>query len=105
MKLTPFAKLFITLIILGVLGYAFWHYKGANLKTWATGEKGSAASGKTETVNKGDFDSLGSAPPDPARNTGSTGVTPASNLGGSGRLDRPLVVGINTWAGHSPGIV
>ncbi|HZF07863.1 MAG TPA: phosphate ABC transporter substrate-binding/OmpA family protein [Thermoanaerobaculia bacterium] len=104
MKLTPFAKIFVTLIILGVLGYAFWHYKGASLKTWATGDKG-AASGKTEAVGKGDFDALGHAPPDPERGKGSEGVAPASNLGGSGKLDRPLVVGINTWAGHSPGIV
>ena len=28
MKLTPFAKLFITVVILVVVGYAFWHYKG-----------------------------------------------------------------------------
>jgi NitT/TauT family transport system substrate-binding protein len=106
MKLTPFAKIFITVIILAVLGYAFWHYKGSNLKTWATGDKGApGATGKTEAVNKGDFDALGSAPPDPERGKGSEGVAPASNLGGSGKLDRPLVVGINTWAGHSPGIV
>jgi NitT/TauT family transport system substrate-binding protein len=106
MKLTPFAKIFITVIILAVLGYAFWHYKGSNLKTWATGDKGGpGATGKTETVNKGDFDALGSAPPDPERGKGSEGVAPASNLGSSGKLDRPLVVGINTWAGHSPGIV
>jgi outer membrane protein OmpA-like peptidoglycan-associated protein/ABC-type amino acid transport substrate-binding protein len=109
MRLTPFAKIFITLVILGVLGYAFWHYKGGSLKSWATTEKGAngapAATGGTGTVSKGDFDALGSAPPDPARGTGSDGVSPASNLGGSGKLDRPLVVGINTWAGHSPGIV
>jgi outer membrane protein OmpA-like peptidoglycan-associated protein len=105
MRLTPFAKIFVTVVILGVLGYAFWHYKGSSLKTWATGEKGGATAGKTDTVGKGDFDALGNAPPDPARNKGSEGVTPAANLGGSGKLDRPLVVGINTWAGHSPGIV
>jgi outer membrane protein OmpA-like peptidoglycan-associated protein/ABC-type amino acid transport substrate-binding protein len=106
MRLTPFAKIFITVIILGVLGYAFWHYKGGNLKSWATTDKGaSGATGKSETVSKGDFDALGSAPPDPERGKGSEGVSPASNLGGSGKLDRPLVVGINTWAGHSPGIV
>ena len=28
MKLTPFAKFFITVVILGVIGYALWHYKG-----------------------------------------------------------------------------
>ena len=106
MRLTPFAKIFITVVILGVLGYAFWHYKGGSLKSWATTDKGaSGATGKTEAVSKDDFDALGSAPPDPERGKGSEGVSPASNLGGSGKLDRPLVVGINTWAGHSPGIV
>ena len=28
-----------------------------------------------------------------------------ANLGGAGTLSRPLVVAINTWAGHAPGIV
>ena len=42
MKLTPFAKLFITVVILGVLGYAFWHYKGADVKQWAVGDKAAA---------------------------------------------------------------
>jgi NitT/TauT family transport system substrate-binding protein len=106
MRLTPFAKIFITIIILALFGYVFWHYKGGTLKSWATTDKGaSGATGKSETVSKGDFDALGSAPPDPERGKGSEGVSPASNLGGSGKLDRPLVVGINTWAGHSPGIV
>ena len=36
MKLTPFAKLFITVVILGVLGYAVWHYKGAAIRKWAS---------------------------------------------------------------------
>jgi hypothetical protein len=38
MKLTPFAKLFITVVILGVLGYAAWHYKGGDIKKWAGAE-------------------------------------------------------------------
>jgi hypothetical protein len=38
MKLTPFAKLFLTAVILGVLGYAAWHYKGGELRKWATGQ-------------------------------------------------------------------
>ena len=42
MRLTPFAKLFITVVILGVLGYAVWHYKGADVKQWAVGEKAAA---------------------------------------------------------------
>ena len=31
MKLTAFAKFFITVVILGVIGYAVWHYKGADI--------------------------------------------------------------------------
>ncbi len=103
MKLTPFAKLFITIVILGVLGYAVWHYKGADVKRWAVGDK-AAAPAATDTVASGDFDALKNAPPDPDRNQGSTGVTAAS-LSTGGKLGRTLVVGINTWAGHAPGIV
>ena len=40
----------------------------------------------------------------PARGTGSTGVTPVA-LSTGAKLSRPLVVAINTWAGHAPGIV
>ncbi len=102
MKLTPFAKFFITVVVLAVVGYAVYHYKGADVRKWATGDE----SGKTTTaeVSKGDFDALKNAPADAARDAGSTGVQTAS-LRGSGRLNRPLVVAINTWAGHAPGIV
>ena len=97
MRLTPLAKGFIAVVVLLVIGFATWHYKGEAIKNWAGGEK---ASGEDA---KGDFDKLNNAPGDPARNVGSTGVGSASV--GTGRLSRPLVVGINTWAGHSPGIV
>jgi NitT/TauT family transport system substrate-binding protein len=97
MRLTPLAKGFIAVVVLAVIGFATWHYKGAAIKNWAGGEK---ASGEDA---KGDFDKLNNAPGDPARNVGSTGV--GSTSVGTGRLNRPLVVGINTWAGHSPGIV
>jgi outer membrane protein OmpA-like peptidoglycan-associated protein/ABC-type amino acid transport substrate-binding protein len=103
MKLTPFAKLFITVIVLAVVGYAAYHYKGAEIRTWAVGNK-PAATKASQEVGRGDFDALGSAPADPARNAGATGVTSLA-LSGSGKLTRPLVVGINTWAGHAPGIV
>src|SRR5258707_1215993 len=98
MKLTPFAKAFIAVVILGVLGIATWHYEGDTIKRWAGGEK-TAETGDSS----GDFDKLKGGPDDPARGVGSTGVSSASV--GTGRLNRPLVVGINTWAGHSPGIV
>jgi NitT/TauT family transport system substrate-binding protein len=102
MKLTPFAKFFITVVVLAVVGYVVYKYKGADVRKWATGSE----SGKTTTaeVSKGDFDALKNAPADAARDAGSTGVQ-AGALRGSGRLNRPLVVAINTWAGHAPGIV
>ncbi|HVF49258.1 MAG TPA: phosphate ABC transporter substrate-binding/OmpA family protein [Pyrinomonadaceae bacterium] len=99
MKLTPLAKVFISVVILGVLGYALWHYKGDALKRWAVGDK----TGGGEQIASGDFDKLKGAPTDPGRDVGSTGVNAVSI--GAGKLTRPLVVAINTWAGHAPGIV
>lgn len=103
MKLTPFAKLFITVVVVAVLGYAFWHYKGADLRKWAVGEKPAATQGTDQSAGS-DFDALKNAPSDPERGIGSTGVT-ATSLASAGKLARPLVVGINTWAGHAPGVV
>jgi NitT/TauT family transport system substrate-binding protein len=97
MRLTPLAKAFIAVVVLAVIGFATWHYKGDAIKEWAGGER---VAGED---SKGDFDKLNNAPGDPARNAGSTGVSAVAI--GSGRLNRPLVVGINTWAGHAPGIV
>ena len=39
MKLTPFAKLFITVVVLGVLGYVAWTYKGGDIREWAVGRQ------------------------------------------------------------------
>ena len=97
MRLTPLAKAFIAVVVFAVIGFATWHYKGEAIKRWAGGDKTAGED------SKGDFDKLNNAPGDPARNAGSTGVGSVSI--GTGRLSRPLVVGINTWAGHSPGIV
>jgi len=83
MRLTPFAKLFITVVIVGVLGYAFWHYKGSEVRQWAVGDKPAAAEG--EKVAASDFDALKNAPADPGRDQGSVGVTPAS-LASGGKL-------------------
>ena len=63
MKLTPFAKLFITVVILVVVGYAVWHSKGADIRKWAVGEKQQAPA--TTAVSPGDFDPLRTAPADP----------------------------------------
>lgn len=103
MKLTPLGKVIVVLALLVAAFFAVRRF-APNLKIWALGGKGGAAQGG-ETVSKNDFDALKNAPPDPERGKGSEGVTPASNVGGGGKLDRPLVVAINTWAGHSPGIV
>jgi NitT/TauT family transport system substrate-binding protein len=103
MRLTPFAKLFLTVVILAVIGYAVYHYKGADVRKWATG-KTSAESTSSAGVSSNDFDALKNAPSDPGRDAGSTGVQQVA-LSGAGKLSRPLVVAINTWAGHGPGIV
>ncbi|HEV8427313.1 MAG TPA: phosphate ABC transporter substrate-binding/OmpA family protein [Pyrinomonadaceae bacterium] len=97
MRLTPLAKAFIAAVVFFVIAFSTWYYKGDAIKRWAGGSK---ASGED---SKGDFDKLNSAPGDPGRNVGSTGVSGVAI--GTGRLSRPLVVGINTWAGHAPGIV
>ena len=99
MRLTPFAKIFITAVILIVLGFVTWYWAGDSIKNWATGGKDN----KQEEVKKEDFNSLNEKINDPKYNDGSTGVT-AQPIG-TGKLNRPLVVGINTWAGHAPGIV
>jgi hypothetical protein len=80
MKLTPIAKLFITVVVIAVLGYAFWHYRGAELRQWAVGDNQAAQTAETPGVN--DFDSLKNAPPDPERGIGSTGVSATSLASG-----------------------
>lgn len=99
MKLTPFAKLFLTVVVLGVVGFVVYFNFGNQLRQWA----GVGAGGGGEAIEKSDFAGLGGAPADAGRNASVTGVT-AADLE-KGRLDRTLVVGINTWAGHAPGIV
>src|SRR5215216_3095740 len=98
MRLTPFAKAFIGIVVLAVIGFATWHYKGDAIKQWAGGERVEEGGDA-----KADFDKLKGAPEDPARGVGSTGVS--ATTVGTGKLTRPLVVGINTWAGHAPGVV
>jgi outer membrane protein OmpA-like peptidoglycan-associated protein/ABC-type amino acid transport substrate-binding protein len=100
MRLTGIGKLFVTVVVLGILGFAIWYYKGDAIRRWAGTDKAATR----ETVGKGDFDALKNAPPDPGHGTGATGVA-GTVLASSGKLGRTLVVGINTWAGHAPGIV
>lgn len=99
MKLTGFGKFFVTVVILGVIGFAVWHYKGDAIRSWV----GASKSAKSEPVTTEDFGALKHAPADPER--GKAASVPSSTLPSSGKLNRPLVVAINTWAGHAPGIV
>ena len=108
MKLTPFAKIFITLIILGVVGYVLyvkgdginqWVNQGTSKPTAPAGDK--TAMGPAPGVSKDDFAAIGAA-----REAGRQGVTGIAKAQvGQGKLGRKLRVGINTWAGHAPGIV
>ncbi len=112
MKLTPMAKAFIALIILGVVGYTGWYYFQDSVKEWAdvpTPKADGTGAGKTGekaadgyVLSGSDFDKLKDAPADPGK--GSTAGMVGTELKGA-RLARPLVVAINTWAGHAPGIV
>jgi outer membrane protein OmpA-like peptidoglycan-associated protein/ABC-type amino acid transport substrate-binding protein len=103
-KLTPLAKAFVAMVILGVLGYTGYHYYGDQIREWSKGEKkgGGDKGDKGGTVDKNDFSNLKNTP-DPDRKAPLNGIANANV--GPGKLGRPLVVGINTWAGHAPGIV
>src|SRR5512136_2642070 len=106
MKLTPIGKLFIALVILGVIGYVGWTKYSNEIKCWASPEKcqkgapgavaaggGTAVPGKlagAEGVSKDDFANLGNAPKDPDK-TGFPAIQKSAVTGG--RLRRPLRVG------------
>ncbi|MDQ3262657.1 MAG: phosphate ABC transporter substrate-binding/OmpA family protein [Myxococcota bacterium] len=99
MKLTPFGKLFIALVVLGVVGFVVFKRYGDQVKGWA----GAGEPRVTEAVTKEDFGGLGPLPDAPR--DGKVEVRAATPTLGSGKLNRPLKVAINTWAGHAPGIV
>ena len=98
MKLTPIGKLFLALVILGVVGFVVYRKYGGQMQDWA--QKGEAPK-QTEQITKDDF-KLGG--PDAPRD-GKVAVNGAPATYGTGRLNRPLKVALNTWAGHAPGIV
>lgn len=104
MKLTPFGKLFIVLVALGVLGFVGYRKYGDQLKTWSGAQTADAGTGSiTADISKDDFNHISDGVSDAPRNGG-------LNVNGGGavgeaKLNRPLKVGINTWAGHAPGIV
>ena len=104
MKLTPVSKIFITLIVLGVIGYVTYARYGGQIRCWSSPQACGGASGASKEDNKisrDDFNDLSKAP-DPGKQ--GAGEVVSASVGG-GRLNRPLRVGINTWAGHAPGIV
>ena len=106
MKLTPFAKAFITIVILASSATPAITTRAATSSKWATGsDKGDGGERRQgrRRRRKDDFDALKNAPPIPTATPASPAST-AANVG-AGKLGRPLVVGINTWAGHAPGIV
>jgi len=115
MKLTPFGKLFIALVALSVIGFVVYKRFGDEIRAWAGATKtsptgtgtgtGGTGTGTGTDVTKDDFAGINKDLVDAPR-TGTVAVN-ANNgaaLGGQ-KLNRPLKVGINTWAGHAPGIV
>ncbi len=103
MKLTPFGKLFIVLVALGVIGFVGYRKYEDRIKAWSGASTGADGDKGHGEVDKNDFASIGNGLTDAPR-TGGLNVAGGENVAG-GTLNRPLKVGINTWAGHAPGIV
>jgi ABC-type amino acid transport substrate-binding protein len=113
-KLTPFAKVFIALVVVGVIGVSSWYWFKVDIRCWsnpeaegcggggATAANDDANADESHDVGAQDFADIANAPADPDRNAHAN--VQAAQVG-SGKLNRPLRVGINTWAGHAPGIV
>ena len=105
MKLTPLAKGFIALIVVAAVAAIVYLQVFKKAKDWAN-QDSAAGSGSPSAaaapVSKDDFTGLAAAA-DPDRKTPIGAIAPATV--GAGKLNRPLIVGINTWAGHAPGIV
>ncbi|HTO96496.1 MAG TPA: phosphate ABC transporter substrate-binding/OmpA family protein [Myxococcales bacterium] len=99
MRLTPFAKFFIFIVIVGVVGYVAWKRYGAQRAAEGPRPESSTAAPAAEG-DRGIFGKL-AQPLDTGQDTSAVAATSA----GSGKLNRPLVVAINTWAGHAPGLV
>ena len=103
MKITALGKAILVLLGLAIIYFGVRNF-APDIKKWALGQKAERAQTSGTEVSSTDFGALKNAPPDPDRGTGSQGVA-AGALAGTGKLTRPLVVAINTWAGHAPGIV
>jgi outer membrane protein OmpA-like peptidoglycan-associated protein/ABC-type amino acid transport substrate-binding protein len=106
MRLTPFAKFFITVVVLGVVGYVGWTRYGGQIRCWASPASCGAAAGQggdEGKVSRDDFAGVNKAPADVDRGAPLPAV--AKQATPQGKLGRPLRVAINTWAGHAPGLV
>jgi NitT/TauT family transport system substrate-binding protein len=105
MKLTPFGKLFIALVALGVIGFVGFKKYGDQIRAWSGA--GPRADGPAkpggDDVTRADFEAANAGLGDAPRQ-GGLQVRAGEAVSG-GALSRPLRVGINTWAGHAPGIV
>jgi NitT/TauT family transport system substrate-binding protein len=93
MKITPVGKAFILLVVVATIGTVAYKRYG--------GQHSVVASSQTPADDKSLFTKLGHGPD--ATPNAAINVTGAPV--GAGKLNRPLVVAINTWAGHAPGIV
>lgn len=104
MKITPLGKVILVFLGLAIIYFGVRNF-APDIKQWALGERaGKEQAARSNEISGTDFNALKNAPPDPERNKGAQGVS-TGQLSGTGKLSRPLVVAINTWAGHAPGIV
>src|SRR4051812_41782723 len=77
MRLTPFAKFFVTVVVLAVIGYVAYVRLGSDVRQWATDQAGGAPPSKTEPVGRDDFSRLKDMPADPDRKAPVLGVKTA----------------------------
>jgi NitT/TauT family transport system substrate-binding protein len=118
MRLTPLSKFFMTLVILGVVGYTGWHYYGTGaFRRFGVGPGANGAGGTSGTGGLGAVGGAGGA--------GGAGAL-AGQRGSGGRVDlaatkggtaegparapsaergKRIVVGVNDFGGAYPGIV
>ncbi|HKV37922.1 MAG TPA: phosphate ABC transporter substrate-binding/OmpA family protein [Blastocatellia bacterium] len=58
MKLTPFAKLFIAVVVLGVIGLAAWRYEGDSIRRLVGGKSGSGGLDQTTSGSSKNGDAI-----------------------------------------------
>lgn len=110
MKLTPFGKFFLAMVVVAVVGFVAFKKYGDELRQWSGATKKAdapAGGAASDSVTREDFSSIGTGLADAPRSGDVALNAAAASPGGvaGGKLNRPLKVAINTWAGHAPGIV